>query len=151
MDIDSIHDPVERRGMESQINEFGQTPKQLFIYPHEPRVRSFSAEITTRAYVLQGITATGARVPIQRTIEPSEGQSAASNSSSAGASASHTASVSAPSSTGDVAPPSGLDRISQAAPALESRINFESFVPFANHRLHKEYVLLLLLVMWFMV
>eukprot|EP00003_Mantamonas_plastica_P029449 TRINITY_DN697_c0_g1_i8.p1 TRINITY_DN697_c0_g1~~TRINITY_DN697_c0_g1_i8.p1 ORF type:complete len:766 (-),score=276.56 TRINITY_DN697_c0_g1_i8:87-2384(-) len=37
VDIDSIDDPVERKGLEAQINEFGQTPKQLFKKPHPKR------------------------------------------------------------------------------------------------------------------
>jgi factor associated with neutral sphingomyelinase activation len=37
VDIDTITDPVERRAIELQINEFGQTPKQLFKIPHPPR------------------------------------------------------------------------------------------------------------------
>jgi factor associated with neutral sphingomyelinase activation len=36
-DIDSVTDPLQRRAMELQINEFGQTPKQLFKIPHPPR------------------------------------------------------------------------------------------------------------------
>lgn len=37
VDIDSISDPIQKRAMELQINEFGQTPKQLFKIPHPPR------------------------------------------------------------------------------------------------------------------
>ncbi|OMJ93774.1 hypothetical protein SteCoe_3221 [Stentor coeruleus] len=37
VDLDSVNDPLQRRAMELQINEFGQTPKQLFKIPHPPR------------------------------------------------------------------------------------------------------------------
>lgn len=37
IDIETIRDPIERRAFEIQINEFGQTPKQLFKIPHPPR------------------------------------------------------------------------------------------------------------------
>ena len=35
----SIDDPNQRSALEAQIMEFGQTPKQLFTYPHPPRGR----------------------------------------------------------------------------------------------------------------
>lgn len=38
VDLDEVSDPLQRRAMELQINEFGQTPKQLFKIPHPPRV-----------------------------------------------------------------------------------------------------------------
>ncbi|KAJ3036784.1 Neurobeachin-like protein 1 [Rhizophlyctis rosea] len=38
IDIDSIADPVERRSIEDQINNFGQTPSQLFKKPHVKRL-----------------------------------------------------------------------------------------------------------------
>lgn len=38
VDLEKIEDPVERKAMRVQINEFGQTPKQLFKIPHPPRV-----------------------------------------------------------------------------------------------------------------
>jgi len=37
VDIDSISDPIQKRAIELQIHEFGQTPKQLFKIPHPPR------------------------------------------------------------------------------------------------------------------
>lgn len=37
VDLDSITDPNERASLESQILEFGQTPKQLFASPHPKR------------------------------------------------------------------------------------------------------------------
>ena len=37
VNIDAIEDPVERRSIEMQIREFGQTPKQIFTTPHPPR------------------------------------------------------------------------------------------------------------------
>ncbi|GAM22164.1 hypothetical protein SAMD00019534_053390, partial [Acytostelium subglobosum LB1] len=38
VDIESITDPFERQGLEAQINEFGQTPRQLFKTPHPQRL-----------------------------------------------------------------------------------------------------------------
>ena len=37
VDIESITDVTQKRAIELQINEFGQTPKQLFKIPHPPR------------------------------------------------------------------------------------------------------------------
>ena len=45
VDIEKVRDPQERKSIEAQINEFGQTPHQVFVRPHPkrftPRVRSF--------------------------------------------------------------------------------------------------------------
>ncbi|KAG2501969.1 hypothetical protein HYH03_000465 [Edaphochlamys debaryana] len=38
VDPASITSPVELKALETQINEFGQTPKQLFTSPHPPRL-----------------------------------------------------------------------------------------------------------------
>lgn len=38
INIDAIKDPVERRSIEDQINNFGQTPSQLFKKPHAKRL-----------------------------------------------------------------------------------------------------------------
>lgn len=38
VDIEAIADPGERAVVELQINEFGQTPKQLFKIPHPRRL-----------------------------------------------------------------------------------------------------------------
>lgn len=38
VDIEGIKDPIERLSIELQINEFGQTPKQLFKKPHAGRM-----------------------------------------------------------------------------------------------------------------
>ncbi|KAJ3287848.1 Neurobeachin-like protein 2 [Rhizoclosmatium sp. JEL0117] len=38
INIDQIQDPVERRSIEDQINNFGQTPMQLFKKPHPKRL-----------------------------------------------------------------------------------------------------------------
>ena len=37
VDLEAVTDPVERRSLEAQINEFGQTPKKLFTSPHPQR------------------------------------------------------------------------------------------------------------------
>jgi len=40
VDLEGIADPRERRALESQINEFGQCPRQLFGAAHLPRLES---------------------------------------------------------------------------------------------------------------
>ena len=34
VDLEKVKDPVQRHALELQINEFGQTPKQIFASPH---------------------------------------------------------------------------------------------------------------------
>ncbi|KAJ3163233.1 Neurobeachin-like protein 1 [Geranomyces michiganensis] len=47
INIDSVKDPVERRSIEDQINNFGQTPSQLFKKPHPARrPRNIATEST---------------------------------------------------------------------------------------------------------
>lgn len=41
VDIEKITDPLERDSLEAQINEFGQTPKQLFDVPHPKKVPKY--------------------------------------------------------------------------------------------------------------
>eukprot|EP00898_Chlorokybus_atmophyticus_P003046 jgi/Chlat1/3742/Chrsp259S03886 len=75
VDIDSVRDPVERAGLEAQavvvciqINEFGQTPRQLFFTAHAPRLRQSEAtaedcsqeEDTTLGLIARVVAATGA-------------------------------------------------------------------------------------------
>ena len=38
VDVEAITNPAERASIESQIGEFGQCPKQLFLSPHPARV-----------------------------------------------------------------------------------------------------------------
>ncbi|KAJ3192933.1 Neurobeachin-like protein 1 [Irineochytrium annulatum] len=38
INIDSVKDPVEKKSLEDQINNFGQTPSQLFMKPHPQRL-----------------------------------------------------------------------------------------------------------------
>jgi len=38
VDIEKIYDPREKKSIEAQINEFGQTPHQLFTSPHPARI-----------------------------------------------------------------------------------------------------------------
>lgn len=38
VDMEKVTDPLERESLEAQINEFGQTPKQLFDVPHPKKV-----------------------------------------------------------------------------------------------------------------
>ena len=44
VDIDAIKDPHERASIEAQINEFGQTPRQLFNAPHPQRYARAGAD-----------------------------------------------------------------------------------------------------------
>ncbi|KAJ3103821.1 Neurobeachin-like protein 1 [Phlyctochytrium planicorne] len=39
INIDSVKDPLERKSIEDQINNFGQTPSQLFTKPHPQRLK----------------------------------------------------------------------------------------------------------------
>jgi hypothetical protein len=39
VDLDAVQDSRERAALEMQIQEFGQTPKQLFSTPHPSRAR----------------------------------------------------------------------------------------------------------------
>src|SRR3990167_1876435 len=48
VDIEKVYDPRERRSIEDQINEFGQTPHQLFTKPH---VKRFSNSSPTPSYI----------------------------------------------------------------------------------------------------
>ena len=34
IELDKIFDPIEKKAVEIQVNEFGQTPRQLFKTPH---------------------------------------------------------------------------------------------------------------------
>eukprot|EP00211_Chloroparvula_japonica_P001331 CAMPEP_0119149810 /NCGR_PEP_ID=MMETSP1310-20130426/43880_1 /TAXON_ID=464262 /ORGANISM="Genus nov. species nov., Strain RCC2339" /LENGTH=581 /DNA_ID=CAMNT_0007141947 /DNA_START=75 /DNA_END=1817 /DNA_ORIENTATION=+ len=36
-EVEKVQDPTERASLEAQIQEFGQTPRQLFTAPHPPR------------------------------------------------------------------------------------------------------------------
>ncbi|GLI70367.1 hypothetical protein VaNZ11_015146 [Volvox africanus] len=38
VDVATVSSPIELKALETQINEFGQTPKQLFTTPHPPRL-----------------------------------------------------------------------------------------------------------------
>lgn len=38
VDLEKIEDPVEKKAIRVQINEFGQTPRQLFKIAHPPRM-----------------------------------------------------------------------------------------------------------------
>ena len=44
VDIDQVDDPNERASFEAQMNEFGQTPSQIFTQPHPPRLTARRAE-----------------------------------------------------------------------------------------------------------
>jgi hypothetical protein len=44
-EITKIQDPISRKAIEIQVNEYGQTPKQLFKNPHPKRFSSKICEI----------------------------------------------------------------------------------------------------------
>lgn len=48
VDLEKIEDPVEKKAIRVQINEFGQTPKQLFKIPHPPRMALIGAGIMVK-------------------------------------------------------------------------------------------------------
>jgi factor associated with neutral sphingomyelinase activation len=56
VDLDAIKDPRERAAIENQIQEFGQTPSQLFAAAH-PRRNDLSAPIVTTAASAASVTA----------------------------------------------------------------------------------------------
>ena len=37
IELDKIFDPIEKKAIEIQVNEYGQTPRQLFKSPHPKR------------------------------------------------------------------------------------------------------------------
>jgi len=45
VDLNSIQDPLSLKAIEIQVNEYGQTPKQLFNKPHPKRFSSKSNEV----------------------------------------------------------------------------------------------------------
>ena len=46
VDLDAIEDPVQRKAMEDQINLYGQTPSQLLLDPHPPRLPPHKCSLT---------------------------------------------------------------------------------------------------------
>ena len=48
VDLEKIEDPVEKKAIRVQINEFGQTPKQLFKIPHPPRMAMIGSNIMVK-------------------------------------------------------------------------------------------------------
>ena len=38
VDLDAIHDPIQRKAVEGMINNFGQIPTQLLTEPHPKRM-----------------------------------------------------------------------------------------------------------------
>ena len=45
VDIDSISDPIKKKAILLQIQEFGQTPIQLFTKPHPQRIKKINPEV----------------------------------------------------------------------------------------------------------
>ena len=50
IELDKIFDPIEKKAIEIQVNEFGQTPRQLFKTPHPKRYSSKVNRIIEEAY-----------------------------------------------------------------------------------------------------
>ena len=38
MDVNSITDPLRKKALKTMIETYGQTPQQLFTFPHSPRL-----------------------------------------------------------------------------------------------------------------
>ncbi|KAL6073187.1 NSMAF [Balamuthia mandrillaris] len=58
VDIEKVRDPLERKSLEVQINEFGQTPKQLFTQPHPKAEKTRNASVTSRSSATTSTPAT---------------------------------------------------------------------------------------------
>jgi hypothetical protein len=43
--VSSITDPVRQKALKTMIETYGQTPRQLFDYPHSPRVTRKAAAL----------------------------------------------------------------------------------------------------------
>ena len=53
VDVAAEGDPVRRRALEAQINEFGQCPRRLFREPHPPRLAAPSGVLRNPVPALQ--------------------------------------------------------------------------------------------------
>jgi len=78
VDIEAVTDPMQRRAIEMQIGEFGQTPSQLFTTPHPARLSSsqraqshasFRAEIRRQS---SGRASLGSSSGLSRSSSPYE-------------------------------------------------------------------------------
>uniref|UniRef100_A0A2C9KF32 BEACH domain-containing protein n=1 Tax=Biomphalaria glabrata TaxID=6526 RepID=A0A2C9KF32_BIOGL len=69
IDLDSIQDASERRSLETQIMEFGQTPKQLFKGPHPQRFKSQSIPSYILESSLPQLTAVQSSSPPAKDID----------------------------------------------------------------------------------
>jgi hypothetical protein len=49
VDVNKIQDPVSKNAIEIQVNEYGQSPKQLFKTPHPKRFSASKEEIIEKA------------------------------------------------------------------------------------------------------
>eukprot|EP01094_Clydonella_sp_ATCC50884_P003772 TRINITY_DN1288_c0_g1_i1.p1 TRINITY_DN1288_c0_g1~~TRINITY_DN1288_c0_g1_i1.p1 ORF type:complete len:682 (-),score=102.69 TRINITY_DN1288_c0_g1_i1:215-2260(-) len=149
VDIDSIVDPVERAGMESQINEFGQTPKQLLTMPHPPRnqhnaptsvpgvtLGAAGESRGTTGSSLSATTSAGASTA-SSSQSPEEGQRGSTNRAHISAERVQEATSDAPAREHV----RNIDRVSSVGGIeLSSALAFEAMVPFASHKLHSDVV-----------
>lgn len=67
VDMEAIKDPEERRAIESQIANFGQTPSQLFTTPHPKRLTQAEALATLGIKILPGTVLNPQSVTTQHT------------------------------------------------------------------------------------
>lgn len=79
VDLDAIKDPRERAAIENQIQEFGQTPSQLFFAAH-PRRNDLSAPIVT--HTTQASAKESNASPSERSLSPSPTSQSTSAASS---------------------------------------------------------------------
>lgn len=86
VDLEAIDDKAEREGMESQIMEFGQTPKQLFSIPHPQRVTaSLPVASVAGAATAVGVEDSAAIAAVLDELHVSDGSQAADVAADEGA------------------------------------------------------------------
>eukprot|EP01006_Ploeotia_vitrea_P017293 TRINITY_DN48389_c0_g2_i1.p1 TRINITY_DN48389_c0_g2~~TRINITY_DN48389_c0_g2_i1.p1 ORF type:complete len:937 (+),score=108.29 TRINITY_DN48389_c0_g2_i1:176-2812(+) len=66
VDLDAAHDELERQSIEMRVQEFGQTPKQLFTSPHPQRAvqQTPASKISVEGFVLDDEPASPAQAAI---------------------------------------------------------------------------------------
>ncbi len=109
VDIDKISDPTERAATVAQINNFGQTPHQLFKKPHPRRLVSApQVSLLSHTSLLRSVPPGSANLPKLQYTSPSNspivllahsGAASSSSSSSSSSSGSSSSSSSASSSS----------------------------------------------------
>jgi hypothetical protein len=86
VDLEVITDPRQRNAVEMQIQEFGQTPKQLFVGPHPSRSDTFTPIRVKDNRNKISSTSQDSGSPDKQNSQKSLGQHSSSNSNIAGTS-----------------------------------------------------------------